>query len=93
MRVKVPIVTSNEEVLGYTQHNKSNKVTKYDLGGIIEVGSSLAIGKKTWIHGTISYGRGITKVTHSKNINPVQIRHQLFNFSLGLKFKLVDIKY
>lgn len=92
----VPSILINAKVTGpslfYHEEKKSldftDKVTKFDFGGLIEIGGNCKLGDKLLIFLSLSYQHSLTTVTNTYYVSNFKVKHYGITLSGGLKYIL-----
>ncbi|MDP1727871.1 MAG: hypothetical protein Q8M15_13885 [Bacteroidota bacterium] len=83
------LIAAKTNVEGYpTSTDNTNAVTKFDIGGQIELGCGFEIKKRYAIYSSILYQQSFTTLSNSKYWHDSNIRNFGFIASVGLKYNL-----
>ncbi|WP_123776025.1 outer membrane beta-barrel protein [Brumimicrobium aurantiacum] len=64
----------------------TDEVTKFDLGGLVEIGGSYTLFDQYIMYTTFGYQHSFTSFTNENYFNNTEVRHYGFGFSIGLKY-------
>lgn len=66
----------------------TDKVTKFDFGGLIEIGGSYKFGNHFFIFTLFAYQQSFTTITNADYLSQFKIKHYSMTVSIGLKYIL-----
>jgi len=66
----------------------TNRVSKFDLAGLIEIGGGFKIVDKLWLTTSFIYQHSLTTITNSEYFANSKIRHNGMSLNIGLKWAL-----
>ncbi len=66
----------------------TNRVNKFDIGGLIEIGGGYKFRERYWLFTSFSYQHSFTTITNSDYFVNSKIRHYGMTLNLGLKCAL-----
>lgn len=66
----------------------TDKVTKFDFGGLIEIGGSYKLYDRFLIFSSIGYQQSFTTITNSDYFSDSKIKHNGITLSIGIKYSL-----
>ena len=75
-------------LVGFDDFDFYNKVPKFDLGGLIELGAAYELKHDLELFSSITYRKSFTTISTAEHFAGAQIRHYLFSMAIGLKYKL-----
>ena len=84
----LPPFDINAKVGGSDVIDLTNKVTKFDLAGLIEIGGGYKFKNRYWLFSSIGYQQSITTITNSEYFANSKIRHNGMNLTVGMKYAL-----
>ena len=84
----IPKVDTDGNLTGYEILNFNDKVTKFDLGGLIELGADYGVYDNLKLFTSVSFRQSITTFSNSEYFRESKMRHYGFALSLGLKYNL-----
>ena len=70
------------------KHDVTDRVNKFDIGGIIEIGVGYKFIDRFWLYSSFSYQNSFTTITNSDYFANSKIRHNGMTISIGLKYAL-----
>ena len=71
-----------------TTVNVTDRVTKFDLGGLAEIGASYKITQGFLLSATFGYQHSFTSITNDDYFSNAEVRHYGMILSIGLKYAL-----
>lgn len=89
--VLVDAKTITPNIEGFTEetpHKMTDAVTKFDLGGLVEIGANYNITTDFLLSAAIGYQHSFTSITNDDYYENAEARHYGLAFSIGLKHKL-----
>jgi len=81
-------ITPKIEFLPSEQNDVTDRVNKFDIGGIVEVGGGYKFEDRFWLYLSFSYQRSFTTITSSDYFANLKIRHNGMAINIGLKYAL-----
>jgi len=84
----MPLEDSKGNLIGYQTFDDKENVSKFDLGGLIELGADYGILDNLKLFTSVSFRQSLTTFSNSLYLNESTTRHYGFAFSLGLKYNL-----
>jgi hypothetical protein len=64
-------------------------ISKYDLGGAVEVGASYVFINHFELFSSVSYNQSLTMFTNSEKLKDDNFRHYGFSMVMGLKYRFI----
>lgn len=86
----VPTVDSSGNLTGYQDVDVKDKVSKFDLGGLIELGAGYVLINNMELFSSLTYRKSLTTFSNSEYFSDNKLRHYGFSLAIGLKFRLND---
>ena len=83
-----PVVDINGNYLKTDKYNYINLVSKYDLGGLIELGTRYGLNNNLELFSSFTYNKSFRTFTNEKFFMDANMRHYDFSLDVGVKFKL-----
>ena len=83
-----PVVDINANYLRTDTYNYIHLVSKFDLGGLIELGARYGLKNNLELFSSLSYNKSFTTFTNDKFFSDGKMRHYDFSLAVGMKFKL-----
>lgn len=83
--------TTEPEIVGFVNEKTTDvtdRVTKFDFGGLIEIGGSYKFGDKFLIFTSFAYQQSFTTITNTDYFSDSKIKHYGMTMSIGLKYIL-----
>jgi hypothetical protein len=71
-----------------TTDNVTDRVTKFDIGGLVEIGASYKITPGFLLSATFGYQHSFTSITNDNYFSNAEVRHYGMILSIGLKYAL-----
>lgn len=68
--------------------NITDRVNKFDIGGLVEIGGGYKFKGRYWLFTSFSYQHSFTSITNAEYLTNSKIRHYGFTLNLGLKCAL-----
>jgi len=84
----LPKVDSEGNLIGYEAFDVKDYVSKFDLGGLIELGADYGILDNLTLFTSASFRQSLTTFSNSLYFSESKMRHYGFALSLGLKYNL-----
>jgi len=84
----LPKVYSEGNVAGYEAFDVKDNVSKFDLGGLIELGADYGVRDNLKLVTSVSFRQSITTFSNSDYFSECKMRHYGIALSLGLKYNL-----
>ena len=69
-----------------TTINVTDRLTKFDLGGLVEIGANYKVAPDILLSVTCGYQHSFTSITNENYFSNAEVRHYGMLFSLGLKY-------
>lgn len=69
-------------------YDQTDRVNKFDLSGIAELGAGYKIQNRYWLFGSVGYQSSFISTTTEQYFAELQMFHYGFTFSLGVKYAL-----
>lgn len=66
----------------------TDKVTKFDLAGLLEIGGGYKFKNGYWLYSSIGYQQSFTTITNSEYFANSKIRHNGIIITVGIKYAL-----
>lgn len=82
------IMTAIDGFAEETTNNVTDKVTKFDLGGLVEIGANYKLLTDFLISASIGYQHSFTSITNDNYFSNAEARHYGAVLSIGLKYSL-----
>jgi len=82
------ITTAIDNILEEETIEVTDRVTKLDFAGLIEIGGSYKFGNKFIIFTSFDYQQSFTTITNSDYFSNSKVRHYGMTMSIGLKYAL-----
>jgi hypothetical protein len=70
------------------KHDVTNRVSKFDFAGLVEIGGGYKFSGRYWLFTSFSYQQSFTTITNSNYFANRKITHYGMTFNLGLKYAL-----
>jgi hypothetical protein len=83
-----PVVDINANYLRTDKYNYIHTVSKFDLGGLIELGARYGLKNNLELFSSFTYNKSFTTFSNDKFFKDSKMRHYDFSLAVGLKFKL-----
>lgn len=83
-----PTVDPNGKVTGSETFDVTNRVSKFDLAGLIEVGGGYKFNGRYWLFTSFSYQHSFTSITNADYFAGSKIRNNGMALTIGLKCAL-----
>ena len=83
------IFVANGKVTGKETFNIINRVSKFDLAGLAEIGGGYKIENRLWLTTSLIYQHSVTSITNTEYFVNTKIRHNGMTLSLGLQYALI----
>ena len=87
-QISIPEIRINETAFPSERHNVTDRVNKFDVGGIIEIGGGYKFKDRFWLYTSFSYQRSLTTITNPDYFANSKIRHNGMAINVGLKYAL-----
>jgi hypothetical protein len=71
-----------------TTNNVTDRVTKFDMGGLVEIGANYKITPDFLLSATFGYQHSFTSITNDNYFSNGEVRHCGMVLSIGLKYAL-----
>ena len=84
-----PIINASGSITGENTFDSKNSLSKFDLGGLVELGAGYRIFENFDIFTSLMYSQSFTN--YSKQMVNGTIRHSGLSVSLGLKYRLKNV--
>lgn len=84
----IPKVDSEGKFSGYEAIDVKDKVSKFDLGGLIELGADYGVYNNLKLFTSVTFRQSLTTFSNSAYFSESKMRHYGFALSLGLKYNL-----
>jgi hypothetical protein len=86
--VFLPIFDSEWNIIGKETIKTTDKVSKFDFAGLLELGFDYGLSEKLWLCSSVAYERSITTFSNADYFAGNKMRHYGFSLSVGLKRSL-----
>ena len=83
-----PTFNTDGKVTGNETFDVTNRVSKFDLAGLIEIGGGYKFKGRYWLFTSFSYQHSFTTITNSDYFANSKIRHNGMALTIGLKCAL-----
>jgi hypothetical protein len=83
-----PLEDSKANFIGYQTFDVKDNVSKFDLGGLIELGADYGILDNLKLFTSITFRHSLTTFSNTEYFSESKMRHYGFALSLGLKYNL-----
>jgi hypothetical protein len=83
-----PILDTDGKLSGNEIFNVTNRVSKFDFAGLLEIGSGYKFNGRYWLYTSFSFQHSFTTITNSGYFANRKIQHNGINFTIGLKCAL-----
>jgi outer membrane protein W len=81
--IDAKVARKGEELL-----NSHNQITKYDLGGLLEIGGRYRLSEKTQLNLSLAYQQSFNTLTN-ENFSPLaELKHWGVTLSLGIRYDM-----
>ena len=77
-----------EGIIGETTNNVTDIVTKFDIGGLVEIGANYKVAPDFLLSATFGYQHSFTSITNDNYFSNATVRHYGMVLSIGLKYAL-----
>ncbi len=84
----VPRFDDSGNVIGHEKYDAGDVVSKFDLGGLLELGFERAVSDKLLLCPSLTYKHSITAFSNSDYFDGSKMRHYGFSIAVGLKFSM-----
>ncbi len=87
----IDATTKHSAIEGFTEETSSNitnKVTKFDVGGLIEIGAKYKVTANFVLSASFGFQHSFTSITNDNYFSNAKIRHYGMIVSIGLKYAL-----
>ena len=84
-----PIINASGSITGENTFDSKNSLSKFDLGGLVELGAGYRIFENFDIFTSLMYSQSFTN--YYKQMVNGTIRHSGLSVSLGLKYRLKNV--
>jgi hypothetical protein len=84
----LPIFDSEGNLVGSKTFDVKESVSKFDLGGLIELGAGYGLHDSFELFSSVIYRHSLTKFSNSDYFRDSNMRHYGFSLVVGLKYKL-----
>ncbi|MPM96525.1 hypothetical protein SDC9_143689 [bioreactor metagenome] len=89
--ITAPAFNENRIVTGEVTLDHINYVSKFDTGGIAEIGMETDVSKNIVFCSNLNYKRSLTTFSNSNYNEGAHMRHYGFSITAGIKYRLNDI--
>lgn len=86
----VPKFDSSGDVNGYEKVDVKNYVSKFDFGGLLEVGVGYSLKNRIELFSSLTGRKSLTTFSNSDYFRDSKMRHYGFSLAVGLKYRLDD---
>jgi hypothetical protein len=86
--ITIPKVDTDGNPTGYEVLNVKDKVTKFDLGGLLELGADYRVYNNLVIFTSATFRQSLTTFSNSQYYDESKMKHYGFALSLGIKYNL-----
>ena len=86
----VPKFGSSGDVIGYERVDAKNNVSKFDFGGLLELGVGYSLKNRIELFSSLTGRKSLTTFSSSDYFQNSKIRHYGFSLMIGLKYRLKD---
>lgn len=83
--------TISQAIEGFVEEttiNVTDRVTKFDLGGLVEIGANYKVAPDLLLSATFGYRHSFTSITNENYLSNAEVRHYGMVLSVGLKYVL-----
>jgi len=87
-KITIPTFTESGSIAGMKTFDITNRVSKFDLGGLAEIGGGYKIINNIWLTATFIYQNSLTSITNTDYNANGKIRHNGISLNVGLKWAL-----
>jgi hypothetical protein len=87
-KTTTPTFDTNGKLTGNETFDMTNRVSKFDLAGLIEIGGGYKFKERYWLFTSFSYQHSFTTITNSDYFTNSKIRHNGMALIIGLKCAL-----
>ena len=84
----VPKYDSSGNVTGYEKVDVKNKVSKFDFGGLVELGVGYSLKNGIELFSSLTGRKSLTTFSNSNYFQDSKVRHFGFSLMVGLKYRL-----
>ena len=88
MLINARTITPNIEFNSSGKYDVTDRVNKFDIGGIVEVGGGYKFIDRFWLYSSFSYQHSFSTITNSDYYANSKIRHNGMTISVGLRYAL-----
>ena len=81
---------SSGDVAGYEKVDIKNYVSKFDFGGLLELGVGYSLENRIELFSSLTGRKSLTSFSNSDYFQNSKIRHYGFSLMVGLKYRLND---
>lgn len=85
-----PTFDGNGKVIGHETVSHNDYISKFDLGGVIEIGIEEELSKNIILCSNLNYKHSFTTFSNSNYFKGSNMRHYGFSIALGIKFRLSE---
>lgn len=86
----VPKFDSSGDVTGYEKVDVKENVSKFDFGGLLEVGIGYSLKNRFELFSSLTGRKSLTTFSNSDYFRDSKMRHYGFSLAVGLKYRLND---
>ncbi len=87
-KTTTPTFDTDAKVTGNEPFDVTNRVSKFDFAGLVEIGGGYKLNGRYWLFSSFSYQYSFTTITNSDYFANSKIRHNGMNLTIGLKCTL-----
>ncbi len=84
----VPKFDSSGDVVGYEKVDVKNNVSKFDFGGLLELGVGYSLKNRIELFSSLTGRKSLTTFSNSDYFQNSKARHYGFSLMVGLKYRL-----
>jgi hypothetical protein len=86
----LPKFNSSGDVVGYEKVDVKNKVSKFDFGGLLELGVGYSLKNRIELFSSLTGRKSLTTFSNSDYFQNSKMRHYGFSLTVGLRYRLND---
>jgi len=87
-KTTTPTFDTDAKFTGYETFDLTNRVSKFDFAGLVEIGGGYKFKERYWLFTSFSYQHSFTTITNSEYFVNSKIRHNGMALTIGLKCAL-----
>lgn len=87
-KTTIPTFATDGKITGTETFDVTNRVSKFDLAGLVEIGGGYKMADRLWLTTSFIYQRSFTSITNPEYFADAKIRHNGMSLNIGLKWAL-----